>query len=82
MVDRTEISGGDRDLQRAGHRKGRVAMDADGLAGGEVERGDADVARLRADKRPELLLQAREFRRRRRVYGLNGKGQQPEKDSN
>ncbi len=82
MVDLAQIGGRDRDLDRAGHRECRIAVDADGFSGREIDRGDADVAGLRADKRLELLLKTEKVRRRRRMYGLQGKGQQPEKDSN
>ena len=56
MIDLREIQRGDRHLDRAGHRERRIALDADRLAGVEVERGDADIARLAGHHRRQLLL--------------------------
>ena len=58
VIDLREVERGNRDLHRARHRERRVALDADGFAGVEVERGDADVGRLAGDEDAQLLLEA------------------------
>ena len=64
VIDLRQVKRGDRDLDRARHRKGRVALDADALARVEVERGDADVGRAAGNQRAELLFDRHEVRTR------------------
>ena len=82
MVDLAQIGRGDSDLYGAGHGEGRISVDADCFACRQVEGRNAHVAGCIAEDGPKLLLQTRKARRRRRMYRLQGKDQQPEKDSN
>ncbi len=82
MFDLREIVGGHRNLDRAGHREGLVAADADQIAGLEVERGDADVACFSGDEPAELTLERLERRRGCRQGGLREQRQQPAENSN
>src|SRR6185369_9940948 len=70
------------DLDRAGHWKRRVTLDADSFAGVEVERSNADITRLVGDEGAELLLEARKARRRGRDSRLRGKRQDRQKERN
>jgi hypothetical protein len=56
-IDFGQISGGDRDLHRAGHREGHVAVDANDVAGRQVERRQAVVAGIRRRGGDEALLE-------------------------
>ena len=62
MVDLRQIERGDRDLDRARHRERRVALDAEALAGVEVERSDPDVGRASRYERTQLLFDGRRGR--------------------
>ena len=56
--DLVEIGGGHRNLHRRGHGIGLVAIDRDGLASVEIERGDPDVAGTAGKQAGKLLLEA------------------------
>ena len=59
-----QIGGRDGDLDRAGHRKSRFAIDADAEFGTEVIGGKAKLGRLRAGQGGKLLLQRDQLGRR------------------
>lgn len=69
---------GDRDLHRAGHRERLMTVNADRLAGRQVERGDAEVTRAfpRADREPLFkLLKLNGLRSKRRLRSEKGREQ-------
>ena len=70
VIDLREVERRNCDLDGACHREGRVALDAKGFAGVEVERRDADVGRLVRDQRLKLFLEPVQRRRRRRERRL------------
>ena len=82
MVDLRKVERRDRDLDRARHRERRIALDADGLAGVEVERGDADVGATCRRPSLQLLLEAQQARRRGRSRGLRDQRQERQEKSN
>ena len=82
IFDLGEIIGGDRDLDRAGHRERLVAANADQFASLQVERGDAIASGPGLDERGELLLEGLHRRRRGRQRGLREEREEPEKCRN
>ena len=81
VVDLCEIKRCDSDLDGAGHRERGIALDADGFAGVEVERGDADVGGLAGHEIAQLLLELIEARRRGRGSGLRDKRRQTKRNN-
>ena len=62
VIDLRQVERGNRHLDRAGHRKRRISLDADAFTRVEVDRGNSDISRCPCEDGAQLLLDRNQVR--------------------